>query len=549
MKSLSIVSVFVVALAAVALLLMPGLVSAEGTTWYLWGSDHYFPGVPTADALDQQYTTGASAASGVMSTSWLAQTFTPATSHTLNTVSLQLYKVGSPAYTVTINLYAAGADDKPTGSPLASTTFLASSLTTTSTWYDYQFPTGYALAAGTKYALVLSATGGASGTMAYWRVNTAGTYGGGMKASSADQGVAWTTNSAADFMFKEGHSLTVWHEQYTTGASAASGVMSSSWLAQTFTPMTSHTLNTVSLQLYKVGSPTYTVAISLCASGADDKPTGSALASTTFLASSLATSATWYEFQLSTGCEVTTGTKYAIVLSATEGASGNLVYWRVNTAGGYSRGMKATSANQGTSWTATSAHDFMFKEGQSAGLAYVMSLTDYMDDDNNASGDVSIQPSKSVTWIADEATLVDTTLPAATWNAGLYIPNGAGTCTVKIGKWVPGSEVGGGTFHSAGSAQLDFQGAAAPENTLAVGVDAIDIGAGQHVAFQVTTTANEASLQLGSAPNYGLCWIGDPSSAPTDPVPELPTLLLLGAGLVGVAAFAGWSVWRRRSPA
>ena len=124
----------------------------------------------------------------------------------MDTVSLQLYKLGSPAYTVTVSLYAAGTDDKPTGSALTSTTFAASSLTTAAAWYEYQFSTGYAVTAGTKYALVLSATGGDTSNIAYWRVNTAGTYSGGMKASSTDNGVNWTTNSAQDFMFKEGGS-------------------------------------------------------------------------------------------------------------------------------------------------------------------------------------------------------------------------------------------------------------------------------------------------------------------------------------------------------
>jgi hypothetical protein len=160
----------------------------------------------SANGWYEQYTTGASAASGVMGTSWLAQTFTPMTSHTLDAVSLQLYKAGSPTYTVTIGLYTAGTDDKPTGSALASTTFLASSLTTTATWYDYEFSTGYAVVAGTKYAIVLSATDGVSGTMVYWRVNTAGTYSRGMKGYSPDMGTTWTTSSAADFMFKEGGS-------------------------------------------------------------------------------------------------------------------------------------------------------------------------------------------------------------------------------------------------------------------------------------------------------------------------------------------------------
>jgi hypothetical protein len=318
---------------------------------------------PAANGWYEQYTAGASAASGVMGTSWLAQTFTPVTSHTLDAVSLQLYKAGSPTYVVTISLHAT-TGDVPTGSALASTTFQASSLTTTATWYDYEFSTGCAVTAGTKYALVLSATDGAAGNLVYWRVNTAGAYSRGMKATSAVQGTSWTTNSAQDFMFKEGQNPPVWYEQYTTGASAASGVMNASWLSQTFTPVTTHTFNAVSLQLYKAGSPTYTVTISLYAT-TGDVPTGSALASTTFLASSLATTATWYDFQFSTAYEVTSGTKYAIVLSATDGAVGTLVYWRVNTAGTYSRGMKALSANQGTSWTTSSTADFMFKEGGS----------------------------------------------------------------------------------------------------------------------------------------------------------------------------------------
>jgi hypothetical protein len=201
--------------------------------------------------------------------------------------------------------------------------------------------------------------------MVYWRVNTAGAYSRGMKAISADQGVSWTTGSAADFMFKEGQNPPMWYEQYTTGASAASGVMSTSWLSQTFTPVTAHTFNAVSLQLYKAGSPTYAVTIGLYLAGTDDKPTGSVLTSTTFLASSLTTAAAWYDFQFSTGYGVTAGTKYVIVLSAMDGASGTMVYWRVNTAGTYSRGMKGYSPDMGTTWTTSSAADFMFKEGAS----------------------------------------------------------------------------------------------------------------------------------------------------------------------------------------
>jgi hypothetical protein len=309
----------------------------------------------------------ADAASGVFSGFWLSQTFIPATSHSFNIVSFPLYKKGSPTYAVTISLFAGSTDNTPTGTALATTTFLASSLTTTPTWYTYQFSTGYQVVAGTKYALVLSADSGNLDNLVYAGVNTHAWllfgYRRGMRGFCADAGGTWTTKPTQDMAFLEGQRVT-WYEQYATGCDVASGVYNGFWPAQTFTPATSHTLNTVSLRLYKVGSPTYTVTIGLHAAGSDDKPTGPALASTTFLASSLTTSPMWYTYQFSTGYAVAAGTKYALVFSATDGASGTMVYWRVDAAGTYSGGMKAASADQGLTWTTNSVQDFMFKEGQ-----------------------------------------------------------------------------------------------------------------------------------------------------------------------------------------
>lgn len=312
----------------------------------------------------EYYATGANASGAVCGSSWLSQSFTPATSHYLNTVSLHLYKVGSPTYTVYLRLYAAGTDDKPTGSVLARTSFPASTLTTSARWCQFQFPTGYKVTAGKKYALVISAAAGTSGNMVYWPLNTAGAYTRGMRATSTSQGYTWTTNSKHDFMFAEGQNLAKWCEQNTV-SNTASGVTSGSWQSQSFTPVTSHYLNAVSLCLYKIGSPNYTVSISLYLAGSDNKPTGSALRTTTFGSTSLTTTATWHEFKFSNAYYVTAGTRYALVVSATSGASGNLVCWRVNTSGTYSRGMKATSANHGASWASYSAQDFAFKEGTS----------------------------------------------------------------------------------------------------------------------------------------------------------------------------------------
>jgi hypothetical protein len=155
-----------------------------------------------------------------------------------------------------------------------------------------------------------------------------------------------------------------WYEQFTT-SNAGTYVYSQDRRCQTFTPSTSHSLNTVSLYLYKQGAPTYTVTIAIYAVDTNHKPTGSALRSTTFAASSLTTRATWHTYKFSTGCQVSAGVEYTIVLSGSGGNSTNRVVARVNTSGGYSRGVRGYSLNGGTTWLLSSAQDMAFKEGQS----------------------------------------------------------------------------------------------------------------------------------------------------------------------------------------
>ena len=132
---------------------------------------------------------------------------------------------------------------------------------------------------------------------------------------------------------------------------------------QTFTPVTSHYFNAVSLYLYKLGSPTFTATIALYNVGADGTPTGSPLCSTTFAASSLTTTATWYTYAFATGCQVDANTKYAVVLSCDGGNSANKVLIGISTTGGYSRGERGYTTT--TTWTVRTDQDWAFKEGQS----------------------------------------------------------------------------------------------------------------------------------------------------------------------------------------
>jgi hypothetical protein len=158
-------------------------------------------------------------------------------------------------------------------------------------------------------------------------------------------------------------SLPSWYEQFTT-ASYGKGLYGTNWMYQTFTPATSHSLNGVSLYLYKQGSPNYAVTIGLYNVDANNKPTGAPLCSTTVAASSLTTTATWYTCTFATGCQVSAGSKYAIVLSGNGGDYSNRVNVRYNMSGGYSRGVFGSSSNSGGTWSVSSYQDMAFKEGQ-----------------------------------------------------------------------------------------------------------------------------------------------------------------------------------------
>ena len=135
---------------------------------------------------------------------WVYQTFTPSATHYFNRVSLNLYRLGATNYTVTIGLYSVDADHKPVAL-LCSTAFAASVLTTTPTWRTYGFSTGYEVAAGTEYAIVLSGSGGDTGNFVAVALNMSGGYSGGLEGKSTDGGTTWVVfDPSTDLNFREG---------------------------------------------------------------------------------------------------------------------------------------------------------------------------------------------------------------------------------------------------------------------------------------------------------------------------------------------------------
>ena len=132
---------------------------------------------------------------------WEAQTFTPAANHNLRYVRLKLYRSGTPG-SVTVAIKATDGLGHPTGPDLALGSFNGNALTTSTSgeWVTVWMTAPVAVAAGTKYAIIVEA----NAYTVYWRRDgTAPTYAGGNREYSTDNGVSWNTDNTKDFMFEE----------------------------------------------------------------------------------------------------------------------------------------------------------------------------------------------------------------------------------------------------------------------------------------------------------------------------------------------------------
>ncbi len=138
----------------------------------------------------------------VTGATWRAQTFTPATAHTITSVKLFAWRDGSPG-TWTVSIRAVDGSEHPTGSDLCSGTTNGDTLTTLTTgeWREITLGAGYALSPSTKYAIVWRCSG--AGYVYVRRDVTSPTYAGGNIENSTDSGSTWSTDTTREFMFEE----------------------------------------------------------------------------------------------------------------------------------------------------------------------------------------------------------------------------------------------------------------------------------------------------------------------------------------------------------
>ena len=158
--------------------------------------------------LYERYTTGDDAVKEIYGDNWRAQSFTVGNTgnnekHTITSVEVLIYKVGSPPAALDAIIRAVDADGKPTGSNLSTGSKAESDVNTEPEQWNTIAMSAYELQPNTKYALILKQTGGNVSNSYKWRYDTANaTYGGGWALYSTNSGDTWSSTTDADFLFK-----------------------------------------------------------------------------------------------------------------------------------------------------------------------------------------------------------------------------------------------------------------------------------------------------------------------------------------------------------
>jgi hypothetical protein len=154
----------------------------------------------TGSTIDQSHVAGTLLVQSAYTVNRAGQSFTPAASGYLSTVEVYLTKQGSPTGNMTLNLYLSDANNKPTGSILATSGVLDSAAIS-GTYQAFTFGTPAVITSGTKYVFVLVYSGGDGANYVVVRGNTSDSYAGGKLIISADSGATWTEQTK-DIDFK-----------------------------------------------------------------------------------------------------------------------------------------------------------------------------------------------------------------------------------------------------------------------------------------------------------------------------------------------------------
>ncbi|HUU63138.1 MAG TPA: hypothetical protein VMX96_04365 [Dehalococcoidia bacterium] len=152
----------------------------------------------------EYYDAGATAVWAAQGNSVSAQTFTPSVAHIITSVKIKAFRVGSPG-TVTASIRATDVNGKPTGVDLCSGTIDGNGFTTDTAGvlYEITLGAGTALAASTKYAILIKAPSGDTSNYVQGLGAGGNPYAGGQLCGSSDNGVNWTIYADYDKNFED----------------------------------------------------------------------------------------------------------------------------------------------------------------------------------------------------------------------------------------------------------------------------------------------------------------------------------------------------------
>lgn len=164
--------------------------------------------------------------------------------------------------------------------------------------------------------------------------------------------------------------ITMVYEYYNTGADSWDSIKTTTWDAQTFTPLVAHKIKSIKLKLSRaVAESPETVTVGIRATDENGHPTGDDLCSGTIDGNGLNSTlpildnSEWYTITLGAGYNLVADTKYAIVVRAPDSiGAGNIVWLTDSSSPTYTRGNNEWSDDSGESWTTYTDYDMMFEE-------------------------------------------------------------------------------------------------------------------------------------------------------------------------------------------
>lgn len=122
----------------------------------------------------------------------------------ISQIDAWLYRVGNPSGNITLSVYLADVNDKPSGSVLGSKAIAMSGITTDTAGasYSFTFASPITISASTKYVFVLvSDNGDGSNYIAVLSDFPTAGYANGKSGSSSDGGSSWTMYTTSDLYF------------------------------------------------------------------------------------------------------------------------------------------------------------------------------------------------------------------------------------------------------------------------------------------------------------------------------------------------------------